>query len=289
MLIVSSHATRGTQEFDMPQMSVLGVDVFYRDEGVGQTVVLGHSSTASSGQWRALFARLQNRYRLIAPDHLGYGRTAAYPGSSPLVDHELAIIDGLVQRVNEPVHLVGHSYGGALMARTAVRTPERVRSLTLIEPTLFYLLAAPQRMAAYQEIFDQAQRVIRYVDARDHEEAARGFIEYWVAPGAYDAMEERVRAPVTAGMAKLRDEWPTAFEAQGATLDTLATLRMPTQLIAGSKTTTAAQAVIHVLRSVWPAAEYAEITGAGHMSPVTHSETVNEVIELFLEKHTVRT
>src|SRR5262249_26169262 len=269
----------------MPQMNVLGVEVFYRDEGVGPTVVLGHSSTASSGQWRALSARLQDRYRLIAPDHLGYGRTAAYPGSAPLVEYEVAIIGGLLESAREPVHLVGHSYGGALMARTAVRVPARVQSLTLIEPTLFYLLAATQRMAAHQEIFDQAQRVIRHVDAGDHEEAARGFIDYWVAPGAYDAMDERVRAPVTAGMAKLRDEWPTAFEAQGATLDALTTLRMPIQLVAGSKTTAAAKGVIDVLRGVWPAAEYAEIPGARHTSPVTHAERVNEVIERFLEKH----
>ena len=32
----------------MPQMNVLGVDVFYRDEGVGPTVVLGHSSAGVS-------------------------------------------------------------------------------------------------------------------------------------------------------------------------------------------------------------------------------------------------
>jgi pimeloyl-ACP methyl ester carboxylesterase len=112
---------------------------------------------------------------------------------------------------------------------------------------------------------------------------------HWVAAGAYDTMDERVRAPVTAGMAKLRDEWPTAFEAQGATLHALACLGMPIQLIAGGKTTAAAQGVIEVLRSIWPSAEYAEIASASHMSPVTHAERVNEFIERFLETHTDRT
>jgi pimeloyl-ACP methyl ester carboxylesterase len=144
-------------------------------------------------------------------------------------------------------------------------------------------------MAAHQEIFDQAQRVIRFVNAGNPEEAARGFVEYWVAAGAYDTMDERVRTPVTAGMAKLRDEWPTAFEARGATLHALAGLGMPIQLIAGGKTTAAAQGVIEVLRSIWPSAEYAEIASASHMSPVTHAERVNEVIERFLETHTDRT
>jgi len=272
----------------MPRINVLGIDVFYRDEGVGPTVVLGHSSTGSSGQWRSLFARLQHRYRLIAPDHVGYGQTAPYPGGSPLVEYELAIIDSLVHAVGEPVHLVGHSYGGTLMARTAVRVSERVQTLALIEPGLFYLLAATQRTAAHQEVFGLTDRVVRYVKAGDPEEAARGFIDYWVGIGAYDAMDERIRTPVTAGMAKLRDEWPTAFEANGATLEALASLRMPIQLIAGSQTTAPAKEVIDVLHSIWPAAEYSEITGAGHMSPLTHAELVNDVIVRFLEKHTKR-
>jgi pimeloyl-ACP methyl ester carboxylesterase len=270
----------------MPHMKVLDLDVFYRDEGAGPTIVLGHSSAGSSGQWSALFARLRDRYRLIAPDHLGYGRTAAYAGGVPLVEHELALIDALLNIGNEPVHLVGHSYGGALMAHMAVRAPGRVRSLTLIEPTLFHVLACTQRTIAYQEIWEQAQRVIRHVAAGNPEEAARGFIGYWVALGAYDAMDERVRASVTAGMAKVHDEWLTAFEAQGATLEALAALNMPIQLVVGSNTTRAARDVAEVLCSLWPGAAYAAIAGAGHMSPLTHTASVNDVVERFLDETT---
>ena len=270
----------------MPHMKVLDLEVFYRDGGAGPVVVLGHSSTGSSGQWSALFARLQDRYRLMAPDHLGYGRTAVYAGGLPLVEHELALIDALLNLGNEPVHLVGHSYGGALMAHMAVRTPERVRSLTLIEPTLFHVLACTQRTIAHQEIWEQAQRVIGYVTAGNLKEAARGFIDYWIAPGAYDAMDGRVQESLTASMSKVHNEWLTAFEAHGATLEALAALNMPIQLVAGSNTTRAARDVVGVLRSIWPGAAYAEIAGAGHMSPLTHTERVNDAIERFLDDTT---
>ena len=245
----------------MPRINVLGIDVFYRDEGVGPTVVLGHSSTGSSGQWRSLFASLQDRYRLIAPDHVGYGQTAPYRGGSPLVEQELAIIDSLVHAVGGSVHLVGHCMAAHSWRGQPCGNLSVCKSLTLIEPSLFYLLAATKRTEAHQEIFGQTDRVIRYVNAGDPEEAARGFIDYWVGIGAYDAMDGRIRTPVTAGIAKLRDEWPTAFEANGATLEALASLRMPVQLIAGSQTTAPAKGVIDVLHSIWPAAEYAEITG----------------------------
>jgi pimeloyl-ACP methyl ester carboxylesterase len=271
----------------MPNILVKGVEVFYRDEGNGPAVVLGHSSTGSGGQWRSLFTRLINRYRLIAPDHLGYGRTGTYPGSIPLVDHEVAIILRMIELAGGPVHLVGHSYGGSLMARMTLVAPERVRSLTLIEPTLFYLLAPAGMHAEHEEIWAVADRVIRYVDAGNVDEAARGFIGYWVGPGAYDGMDERTRAAVVGSMAKLRIEWPTAFEAQGATAEALASLQMPIHLMVGRKTTRAASAVIEVLRRIWPKARCTEIEDAGHMAPLTHAEPVNGAIEAFLDARQV--
>jgi pimeloyl-ACP methyl ester carboxylesterase len=70
-------------------------------------------------------ARLSGRYRLIAPDHLGYGRTGAYTESLPPVKHELAILDKLIEVLGGCAHLVGHSYGAALAARCAARARER--------------------------------------------------------------------------------------------------------------------------------------------------------------------
>ena len=76
----------------MPQVSIHGVEVYFRDEGEGPPIVLGHSSTGSGGQWRDLIARLSRRFRLIAPDHIGYGRTGPYPGTVPWMDLEVAVI-----------------------------------------------------------------------------------------------------------------------------------------------------------------------------------------------------
>src|SRR5689334_142904 len=136
----------------MPQSSGHGLDVYYRDEGTGLPLVLGHSTAASSGQWRDLIKRMSGRYRVIAPDHTGYGRTASYSGHIPLIELELAIVEALLHLLSHPAHLVGHSFGGSVLTRTAVRMPEKVRSLTLYEPSLFYLLAAPGRLSEHAEI-----------------------------------------------------------------------------------------------------------------------------------------
>jgi pimeloyl-ACP methyl ester carboxylesterase len=166
----------------MPQISVNGVDAYYRDEGGGIPVVLGHSSTASSGQWRELFKRVSGRYRLVAPDHIGYGRTPSYSSDIPLMELEIAIVEALVRLISQPVHLVGHSFGGSILARVAVRMPGEVRSLTLVEPTLFYLLAPSGRVSEHAEIKAVADRVIRYVGKGDADEAARGSSRIGSAP-----------------------------------------------------------------------------------------------------------
>ena len=266
----------------MPQISVIGIDAYFVDEGEGPPVVLGHSSTGSGAQWGKLIARLSDRYRLLAPDHAGYGRSGAYPGTPPLVDCEVAIVEAILDQVGGPAHFVGHSYGGSVLIQTALRNPDRVRSLTVIEPTLFHLLEPVGKAAEHAEIKAVADRVIARTEAGDPVEAARGFIGYWVGPGAYDAMEERVRDYITGCMDKLCHEWRGALVASGATTDALAGLDVPIQLIEGSETTAAAAGVVDILKQIWPAARTVTIAGAGHMLPITHADAVNAEIESFL-------
>ncbi len=268
----------------MPKFALHGVEVFYRDEGAGVPIILGHSSTGSSGQWRDLIARLSGYFRLFAPDHLGYGRTGAHPGTPPLFEFETSIIEALIALAGTKVHLVGHSYGGAIMARVAVQNLDRLRSLCLIEPTLFHLLHPAGRNDEHAEIKAVADRVVQCFDAGDPEEASRGFIDYWVTEGAYDAMDERVRNAVIASMPKLRVEWPEAFQPWGATTAALRNVRVPVQLIRATRTTRAASAVIDLLQEIWPGSDLQEVEEAGHMSPMTHPNRVNSILEEFLKR-----
>jgi pimeloyl-ACP methyl ester carboxylesterase len=270
------------RESRMPHLPVNGLDVFYRDEGRGTPILLAHCSTGSGAQWKALSARLATRFRLIAPDHIGYGRTSPYSGPSPVIEREIATMMALMDIAGSPAHLIGHSYGGSILARVAVRAPERTRSLTLIEPTLFYLLRQSGRVAEHADIQAVAERVTQYVDAGDLSEGARAFIDYWTGPGAYERMDERLRTSIAQSMPKLRREWPESFAPWGATIEALSALRLPILLISGQQTTPPALAVTAILRQVWPVASHVEVAGAGHMSPITHAGHVNASIEDFL-------
>jgi pimeloyl-ACP methyl ester carboxylesterase len=99
-----------------------------------EPVVFLHGFGASSYSWRRVTGELAG-YRTVALDLRGFGYTERPPGIEPYtrqaqIELVLAVMDALgIERAN----LVGHSYGGALAATLAVRHPERVRSLTLID------------------------------------------------------------------------------------------------------------------------------------------------------------
>ena len=270
----------------MPRVDVNGIGVAYRDSGRGQTVVLAHSSSSFSGQWRALIELLGDRYRVLAPNLIGYGGTGAWPaGRQDLLADEIAIVEAMVALGEAPAHLVGHSYGGGICARVALRGRGHARSLTLIEPVMFHLLCGPEHATAYAEIREVAEDVAGRVEAGRPDAAAEGFLGYWIGPGAYAALTPDRRELVRASMAKLALEWPFCIDRGGPTPADLASLEMPTLVVKGSETTLAASAVVDNLRACLPDHTYAEIAGAGHMSPVTHPETVNSHIEAHIAAH----
>ena len=104
-----------------------------------------------------------------------------------------------------PVHLVGHSLGGAIVARSALEQAERVASLTLIESVLFNLLEETEDPTA-AEHRHLAATMAALVQAGDRERAARVFVDSSGAPGGFDDMDARTRAD-----SRLKD--PDSWEA----------------------------------------------------------------------------
>ena len=129
-------------------MTDLAVDVV----GEGDTVVLVHGSGVRDWTWSDQL-ELSDRYRLVMPYRRGWGIS---PPGDPDFDVDGADIAGLLDR---PSHVVGFSYGGVGSMLAAARRPERVRTLTVIEPPAFGLARehpavkelVPKLLAAYAQ------------------------------------------------------------------------------------------------------------------------------------------
>jgi pimeloyl-ACP methyl ester carboxylesterase len=121
--------------------------------GTGAPVLLLHGSASAGVMWIPVIDALKSRFRVIAPDLIGYGRTDSWPdGHGFGVDDELRLVEPLLPHAPEGVHVVGHSYGGVVALHLALAGRVSIRSLTLIEPVAFFFLPHAGAQTAWLEI-----------------------------------------------------------------------------------------------------------------------------------------
>jgi pimeloyl-ACP methyl ester carboxylesterase len=111
-----------------------GLSIFYREAGpaAAPTLLLLHGFPSSSRMFEPLFARLSDRYHLVAPDYPGFGhsdwpdpKTFAYT-----FDHIASVMDDFVQAIGLSHYtLYMQDYGGPVGFRMALAHPERVEGL----------------------------------------------------------------------------------------------------------------------------------------------------------------
>src|SRR5262249_55410993 len=175
---------------------------YYREAGTGPAVMCLHASASSSAQWRPLMERLGGRFRTLAVDLYGSGKSPRWPDERPLsLADEVSQLAPILESAGERVHLIGHSYGGAVALKTALRHPERIRSVILFEPVLFSLLFAedPARPAA-REITAVRDETIAAVARGAGSASGERFVDYWMGAGAWAGIPEPRQDPVAAAM-----------------------------------------------------------------------------------------
>lgn len=161
-----------------------------------QRVLALHCSGADHRQWRKLRTALEPEFELIAPDFYGCEATGPWHGARrfSLAEEAAAIIE-LIDDLNEPVHLVGHSYGGGVALKVAIERPGSIRSLTLYEPSAFHILRqlGEEGAAEFAEIRALADDVGMNILRGAYQAAARSFVDYWNGHGAWDELRAEVR------------------------------------------------------------------------------------------------
>ncbi len=261
-------------------MPIVETDTHYItgiDQGDGPTVLLLHSSGASSRQWKALIQAEHGANRFIAPDFLDYGGTRRIPPGPVTSEAEIDVTLAALHLIPGPVDIVGHSYGGTVALRVARRLGARVRSLTLIEPVAFEFLHMVGEDRLWEEMADVARRHVDLVAENRSAAAADVFMGYWVGSHAWYAMPDPMREQIVETMPKIAAEWQIMLAAKDGP-EIFSDLDVPTLMIRGTKTRKPVSKVVDILLETLPNARLEEVAGAGHISPVTHSGDVNRLI-----------
>lgn len=251
-------------------------ETFTRQESKRCVIAL-HCSLGSGRQWTRLVGELGDGYHVIAPDLSGYGSNPARPLLPMTLADEVARLGDQIDQAAGPIHLVGHSYGGAVAFKMATTWPyaSRIRSLTLIEPVLPTLLcdnAADKRL--HDGFADLGRNLYADLWNGMYLEALDKFLLFWSGSGPAEKLSGEVRLRMIEQVEKIAFDFSAILGEQDVAA-AAAGLRVPTLLYSGGHSPYLTQRIAGRLASIIPGAEAKHLPAAGHMLPISHARVIN--------------
>lgn len=262
----------------MPMIRANGAALYYEDTGgAGMPVVFSHGLLWDTKLFAPQIAVLKDRYRCLAYDHRGQGRSADGTGRAISVETLTEDAAALIEKLDlGPVHFCGLSLGGIVAMRLAICRPDLIRSLVLLDTTAD---AEPYKWKY------QALNVIARV-------AGLGAVSAMAMPALYGrtALKDPARADE-------RREWKqqlignrgTIWRAINGVLDRksihseLAKITVPTLVAVGDEDTSTPKVMAERIAAGIAGAKLLVIPNAGHGSTLEQPALVTAAIGAFLD------
>lgn len=263
---------------DMPPKAA----VSDRTQKTATTVMALHCSGADSTQWQHLAGYFAPGTELVLPNLAGAEAVAqGWSRKTYALAQEAKPLVASLSRRPAPVHLVGHSYGGAIALHIAREHPDCVASLCLYEPTSFSLLrnSGSDDRKLFDEIESLAVAIEGAVDEGCPDFAAQIFTDFWGGVGAWQTRRRDRRAVLTNWVPKCPlDFGALLYEPSGADLPA----DLPITLMVGTQSLRQTRRIAELLVARVPQTHLVEVRGAGHLGPFTFRDRVARLIS---ERH----
>jgi pimeloyl-ACP methyl ester carboxylesterase len=242
----------------------------YDETGCGPTVVLVPGSCSTGAAWRPLITQWQGAYRCVTTSLLGYGRTAERrtPDNNDIA-LQADILEAVITRAGAPVHLVGHSFGGLSALAVALRRPELLQSLTILESPAPEILKACRERAHYAAFRSMTELYFNAFRS-GRADAIQSMIDFYGGNGTFAAWPERVRDYAIATTEVNIRDWASAY-AFALTPAMLARVTTPTLVVYGETSHPAPKRANEMLGWSIPNADVVMLGDAAHFMIATHS------------------
>ena len=263
----------------MPHQTIADFSVWHTPMGSGPNkAVLIHCALGHSGAWTDMMSKLNDVLDAIAIDLPGHGKSGDWDQRG---DYQTQVCAILAEMLEQPVDLIGHSFGATVALRLAVERPELVRRLILIEPVCFVVAKASK---AYKKHMAEERVFTDAMMAGDRNAAARWFTTNWGSGESWEAQTEDQRTNATDRIHLIPETEPAVYDDVDGILakERLSRVDIPVLLIDGADSPAIMDEIQSTLMARLPNARRVTISGAGHMVPITHAVEVAAEIRDFL-------
>jgi pimeloyl-ACP methyl ester carboxylesterase len=250
-----------------------GTTIGFRRSGTGPPLLLVHGTTADHRRWATISPRFEPDFTVYAMDRRGRGMS----GDSPEYDllREAEDVAAVVDALNEPVFVLGHSFGG-LICLEAARLTDGISRMILYEPD------APTEGPSFPlEVVDRIQALV----ARGESEAAIEvlFREIVKMPepelGSYRQLPMwKVRVQLAGTVAREL----ALYQTYRLKTERFADLQTPTLLLVGGDSPSFSRQVNEALDALLPNSKIVVLAGQGHIAMDTAPELFAREVRRFL-------
>jgi pimeloyl-ACP methyl ester carboxylesterase len=243
-----------------PQDEAMSTELFHRQAGEGSPILLIHGFSGDADVWGDAFDLLAEEQRVIAYDRRGYTRSRQEPVAD-LGQHADDAAELLAELGAAPATVVGWSSGGIVALDLAIRRPDSVSALVLIEPPLHLKRAPGFRLAVG---LGKAQVLNLVKDDRAASEALLRWAFLQTSGGTYydrlpPEMREAMLANGRANMTELK--FGTGERLRGSEISAIA---CPVTCLTGELSDRSLVRATRKIARLLSRAEVREFAGAGH-------------------------
>jgi pimeloyl-ACP methyl ester carboxylesterase len=267
--------------------------------GSGPTAHFSHATGLCAGVYTPLAQKLRSHLKMIGMDDRGHGKTSAPADPKKLSSWNIFRndLENFCNHLNEPVIAIGHSRGATASLLLAIKRPELVRALVLIDPTIlpyswmwWWYLAKKTGLAKRMPIVARAAKR-RYIwpDHRSMLKSYRskavfgswqnGFLEAYVESGTEDTQDGKIKlccAPAWESRCFAvcpHDVWRY-----------IPRLKQPTLVLYGATSDTFLMSAARRFKSKVPSASMVSLGETGHFVPMERPAETTEIIVNFLKE-----
>lgn len=138
-MIPAEETFDGTWPFAPQFCDASGFRQHYVDQGDGRPVLLLHGQPTWGYVWRAFIPALAATHRVVVPDHMGFGKSATPADREYTLRTHVGNLTALIEALDlRDITLVMQDWGGPIGVGYAVRHPERIHSLVLMNTVVGY-------------------------------------------------------------------------------------------------------------------------------------------------------